>query len=125
MDDDMDMENDDMEMEMEEEEESSPVVEEEKVEPGSRPVSASTASSRPTSSTTRYTIHENEVEGRYIAFVAKRNDDHNWMGIYVNLYDIMVIMMLIRPASATSSPSSRPGSSSTRPPSATSSNSHL
>ena len=79
MDDDMDMENDDMEME--EEEESSPVVEEEKVEPGSRPVSASTASSRPTSSTTRY---ENEVEGRYIAFVAKDNDDHNWMGIYVN-----------------------------------------
>ena len=122
MDDDMDMENDDMDMEMEEEEESSPVVEEEKVEPGSRPVSAATASSRPTSSTTRY---ENEVEARYIAFVAKHNDDHNWMGIYVNQYDIMVIMMLIRPASATSSPSSRPGSSSTRPPSATSSNSHL
>lgn len=53
MDDDMDMENDDMEME----EESSPVVEENKDDPGSRPVSAkstlSSAASRPTTSATR------------------------------------------------------------------------
>ena len=77
MDDDMDMENDDMEME----EESSPVVEEEKVEPGSRPVSASTASSRPTSSTTRYTIHENEVEGRYIAFVSSVRSSYSDGGL--------------------------------------------
>ena len=49
----MDMENDDMEME----EESSPVVEENKDDPGSRPVSAkstlSSAASRPTTSATR------------------------------------------------------------------------
>ena len=81
MDDDMDMENDDMDMEMEEEEESSPVVEEEKVEPGSRPVSASTASSRPTSSTTRYTTHENEVEGRYIAFVSSVRSSYSDGGL--------------------------------------------
>ena len=51
----MDMENDDMDMEMEEE--SSPVVEENKDDPGSRPVSAkstsSSAASRPTTSATR------------------------------------------------------------------------
>ena len=56
MDDDMDMENDDMDMDMEEE--SSPVVEENKEDPGSRPVSAkstlSSAASRPTTSASRY-----------------------------------------------------------------------
>ena len=55
MDDEMDMENDDMEMEMEEE--SSPVVEENKDDPGSRPISAkstlSSDGSRPTTSATR------------------------------------------------------------------------
>lgn len=57
MDDDMDMENDDMDMDMDMEEESSPVVEENKEDPGSRPVSAkstlSSAASRPTTSASR------------------------------------------------------------------------
>ena len=58
MDDDMDMENDDMDMDMDMEEESSPVVEDNKEDPGSRPVSAkstlSSAASRPTTSASRY-----------------------------------------------------------------------